>query len=83
MKDSLERLLNGYQRFRTKYAGGDKSLMNQLSIKGQHPSTMVIACSDSRVAPALILECDSGDLFIVRNVANIVPRMKKITHTAE
>lgn len=40
---------------------------------GQNPEIMVVACCDSRVDPALILQCDPGDLFIVRNVANIVP----------
>jgi carbonic anhydrase len=77
MEDSLNKLIDGYQNFRKKYAQGDQSLMNQLAVKGQNPQTMVIACSDSRVDPALILQCDPGDLFIVRNVANIVPPCEK------
>jgi carbonic anhydrase len=47
--------------------------MRYLSRYGQQPEIMVVACCDSRVDPALILQCDPGDLFVVRNVANIVP----------
>ncbi len=73
MKNSLEKILNGYHCFREKYAKGDLSVMRYLSRYGQNPRIMVVACCDSRVDPALILQCDPGDLFVVRNVANIVP----------
>jgi len=71
------KILQGYQAFREKYVHGDKSIMQQLSDYGQRPEAMVIACCDSRVDPALILQCDPGDLFVVRNVANIVPPYEK------
>ncbi len=51
--------------------------MHMLSEHGQKPQVMVVACCDSRVDPALILQCDPGDLFVVRNVANIVPEYAK------
>lgn len=51
--------------------------MRNLAHKGQNPEIMVIACCDSRVDPALILQCEPGELFIVRNVANIVPPYEK------
>src|SRR5579872_861659 len=73
MKSALIKILNGYRAFREKYALGDQSIMQYLSNYGQQPQIMVVACCDSRVDPALILQCDPGDLFVVRNVANIIP----------
>lgn len=65
------RALSQYLKFRKAYRK-DPKFMNLLS-QGQEPKIMVIACSDSRVDPALILQTRLGDLFMVRNVANIVP----------
>lgn len=73
MQKSLTKILQGYNSFRAKYALDDKSVMQYLSSYGQAPRIMVVACCDSRVDPALILQCDPGDLFVARNVANIVP----------
>lgn len=77
MEQSFNKLLQGYEQFRQKYAAGDESIMHFLSTHGQKPKVMVVACCDSRVDPALILQCDPGDLFVVRNVANIVPPYEK------
>lgn len=77
MKKSFDKVLDGYHLFRDKYAHGDQSVMRYLSHYGQQPRIMVVACCDSRVDPALILQCDPGDLFVVRNVANIVPPYEK------
>lgn len=77
MKESLIKLLQGYKIFREKYVLGDDAIMHKLAHFGQKPQAMVIACSDSRVDPALILQCEPGELFVVRNVANIVPPYEK------
>ncbi len=77
MKSSLSKILSGYHEFRQKYVLGDNAIMRDLAYHGQQPEIMVIACCDSRVDPALILQCDPGDLFVVRNVANIVPSYEK------
>jgi carbonic anhydrase len=73
MEKSFQKMLKGYKVFREKYVYGDASVMQQLFLQGQKPEIMVVACCDSRVDPALILDCKPGDLFVVRNVANIVP----------
>ena len=77
MKKSFKKLIEGYQTFRDKYAHGDASVMHGLAQHGQQPKVMVVSCCDSRVDPALILQCAPGDLFVVRNVANIIPPYEK------
>lgn len=77
METSFKKMLQGYQAFRKKYTHGDQSIMHSLSHFGQKPNVMVVACCDSRVDPAVILQCDPGDLFVVRNVANIIPPYEK------
>lgn len=77
VEKSFPNLLEGYLAFREKYAHGDDSVMRYLANYGQQPQMMVVACCDSRVDPALILQCDPGDLFVVRNVANVIPPYEK------
>lgn len=77
MTKNFSKLLKGYHKFRNKYVHGKKSVMKQLADDGQKPEIMMVACCDSRVDPALILQCEPGDLFIVRNVANIIPPYEK------
>ena len=62
----------GYKEFKKKYFKDNKKLFDELAI-GQKPHTMLITCSDSRVNPALILNTKPGELFIARNIGNVVP----------
>ncbi|BCL75897.1 carbonic anhydrase [Jeongeupia sp. HS-3] len=71
MKD-IEKFIGGFRRFQHKYFGEDTKLFESLK-RRQKPKTLLIGCSDSRVDPAILTDCDPGDLFVVRNVANLVP----------
>lgn len=77
MENTFKKIIQGYQAFRQKYVLGDDAVMHYLAHHGQQPQVMVVACCDSRVDPALIMQCDPGDLFVVRNVANIIPPYEK------
>ena len=65
-------LVDGYRRFRTADYRRQHERWAQLA-EGQNPKVMVIACSDSRVEPAQIFDSLPGEIFVVRNVANLVP----------
>ena len=69
---ALQRLVSGFDRFRRHHFEADHDLYDRL-LDGQHPEVMVIACSDSRSDPAIICGARPGDLFVVRNVAALVP----------
>jgi len=77
MEKTFRKIIQGYRVFREKYVLGENSGMQYLAHNGQQPKLMIVACCDSRVDPALILQCDPGDLFVVRNVANIIPPFEK------
>lgn len=66
-------MFRGFQRFREKVFEADHARYEQLVREGQHPHTAIIACCDSRVDPVMILDAKPGDLFVIRNVANLVP----------
>src|SRR6201993_3679277 len=66
-------LLEGYRTFRTQRLPTEQSRYRELSERGQSPEVMVIGCCDSRVSPEVIFDARPGELFVVRNIANLVP----------
>lgn len=66
-------LLDGYQAFSTQRLPTEQTRYRDLSVKGQSPEVMVIGCCDSRVSPEVIFDVGPGELFVVRNIANLVP----------
>src|SRR5215510_11444464 len=73
MSSFPQRLLAGYRTFATQRLPTEQSRYRELSERGQSPEVMVIGCCDSRVSPEVIFDAEPGELFVVRNVANIVP----------
>jgi carbonic anhydrase len=68
-----DHLLAGYRNFMTGRYASETDRWRTLAREGQAPETMVIACCDSRAAPEVIFDSGPGELFVVRNVANLVP----------
>ena len=67
------RLIEGYRTFLAARLPTEQSRFRDLADQGQKPETMVIGCCDSRVSPEVIFDAAPGELFVVRNVANLVP----------
>jgi carbonic anhydrase len=68
----LENFIAGFERFQQQYYGDDPTLINELR-QGQHPRTLLIGCCDSRVDPGYLIGAEPGDIFVSRNVGNLVP----------
>jgi carbonic anhydrase len=71
--DFPQRLIDGYSAFLSERLPREQSRFRELAEHGQRPEIMMIGCSDSRVSPEVIFDARPGELFVVRNVANIVP----------
>lgn len=70
--DDAQDLIDGYRRFRARRYREARDLFHRLR-DGQRPATMIIACADSRADPSMIFDSAPGELFVVRNVAALVP----------
>jgi carbonic anhydrase len=68
-----QQLIDGYRTFTSQRLPTEQSRYRELSERGQAPEVMVIGCCDSRVSPEVIFDAGPGELFVVRNVANLVP----------
>ena len=75
-KNSLDKLIEGYREFYKSYVDEANSEYLTKASKSQNPKVMMIACSDSRITPSILTNSALGEVFMVRNVANIVPPYK-------
>ena len=76
---AYEKFVSGFLDYQRKTADADPELFARLAV-GQTPKCMVIACCDSRVDPAILANAAPGELFILRNVANLVPPCEPDDH---
>ena len=69
----MDDLLDGYRRFRAEVWPRERERFETLAARGQSPRTMVVCCSDSRADPQIIFGAAPGELFVARNVTDLVP----------
>ena len=73
-------LIEGYENFLSGRFGQEHQRFRKLAEQGQRPTTMIVSCCDSRVSPEVIFDARPGELFVLRNVANLVPPYEPDNH---
>ena len=79
---NLQKLVKGIHSFQKGYFAKNRAIFEELAAKGQQPKTLFLTCSDSRVLPDRITSTGPGELFLVRNVGNVIPRTDLVGGTA-
>lgn len=74
----MERLIEGFRNFHDTYFQENRDLFWSLARGGQKPKALLIGCSDSRVDPGLLFGTQPGEMFVIRNVANLVPPFETV-----
>ena len=69
----ISRLQDGFRAFRTAYFEHKPEIYGELTRHGQKPKFLIIACSDSRIDPAILFGAEPGEMFVIRNIAGLVP----------
>jgi carbonic anhydrase len=78
----MQKLVQGIHQFQTQVFRSHRELFERLEKQDQSPETLFITCSDSRISPNLITQTQPGELFILRNVGNLVPPYENLGSTA-
>src|SRR5690606_8913898 len=73
MKKDFTSLISGYTKFQDKVHNHKEIIIEPENLKDQDPVAFIVTCCDARIEPSVLLQCNIGDLFTVRNVANIIP----------
>jgi carbonic anhydrase len=76
----MERLIEGFQRFRADYFEANRARFERLAVRPQHPRYAIVTCCDSRIDTTRVFDALPGEVFLIRNIANLVPPYEPDEH---